>query len=429
MIHRTPGTKRKSRVLIEKRSGTPPQSIFRYNGAVQQIISSGADIPVALSTEQIAYSNTSYPGSNFCKHIKYQRTYEGDATKAHFNHSIDPGLPGYEWEYYGGHTDSYAAHSMAEGVCASAVNFSDEAFAPDPQVAINDAFARVRPDLTELSLPNFLLEAGEMRQLAQIWKTNLSLAKNLAGAHLNYKFGWKPTIGDLQAMVDSVLHLREKLRAFREQCGKSIRKAVKLQDVAYVNSGQFYMQPNQFRVDWNGFHKKSVIAHIVYQPQPLAVMGQMDMFIRGMLDALGVELNPRIIWDSLPFTFVIDWFLGVGAWLEGFKIDTLNLPIVCIDACVQYKTEFKAESRLTSNPIGYPTNTYSRDVYPGWVTWKREFQRVAILPSPDIFQGLGWKQPTLGQRELLVSLVTVLNPFEWRTKYRISRSIGRSPLL
>jgi hypothetical protein len=35
-----------------------------------------------------------------------------------------------------------------------------------------------------------------------------------------------------------------------------------------------------------------------------------------LLDAFGVNLNPAIIWNAIPWTFVIDWFVDVSRWLN-----------------------------------------------------------------------------------------------------------------
>jgi hypothetical protein len=51
--------------------------------------------------------------------------------------------------------------------------------------------------------------------------------------------------------------------------------------------------------------------------------------VLGLLDALGVNLNPTIIWNAIPWSFVVDWVLGVNRWLNGRK--TLNMePVVNI---------------------------------------------------------------------------------------------------
>jgi len=39
----------------------------------------------------------------------------------------------------------------------------------------------------------------------------------------------------------------------------------------------------------------------------------------GLLDALGVNLNPAIIWNAIPWTFVVDWVIDVSKWLNQRK--------------------------------------------------------------------------------------------------------------
>jgi hypothetical protein len=43
----------------------------------------------------------------------------------------------------------------------------------------------------------------------------------------------------------------------------------------------------------------------------------------GLLDSLGVNLNPQIIWNAIPWSFVVDWVASVGRFLDQFKV--LNL--------------------------------------------------------------------------------------------------------
>jgi hypothetical protein len=49
----------------------------------------------------------------------------------------------------------------------------------------------------------------------------------------------------------------------------------------------------------------------------------------GLLDAFGVNLNPAIIWNAIPWSFVVDWVLGVSRWLDDRKV--LNMePVINI---------------------------------------------------------------------------------------------------
>lgn len=42
-----------------------------------------------------------------------------------------------------------------------------------------------------------------------------------------------------------------------------------------------------------------------------------------LLDSLGIGFNPRIVWDALPFSFIIDWVLKVGDTFDMLKIDNM----------------------------------------------------------------------------------------------------------
>jgi hypothetical protein len=49
--------------------------------------------------------------------------------------------------------------------------------------------------------------------------------------------------------------------------------------------------------------------------------------ILGLLDELGVNLNPNIIWNAIPFSFVIDWLFKVSKYLDQFKMSNLEPQI------------------------------------------------------------------------------------------------------
>jgi hypothetical protein len=47
----------------------------------------------------------------------------------------------------------------------------------------------------------------------------------------------------------------------------------------------------------------------------------------GVLDSLGVNLNPAIIWNALPWSFVVDWVFGVSRWLSSHKLSNMEPQI------------------------------------------------------------------------------------------------------
>jgi hypothetical protein len=48
-----------------------------------------------------------------------------------------------------------------------------------------------------------------------------------------------------------------------------------------------------------------------------------------LADALGLNWNPAIIWNAIPWSFVVDWVFGVSRWLDQFKVPLLE-PVINI---------------------------------------------------------------------------------------------------
>jgi len=53
-------------------------------------------------------------------------------------------------------------------------------------------------------------------------------------------------------------------------------------------------------------------------------------------DALGANWNPAIIWNAIPWSFVVDWLFGVSRWLDQFKTRNIE-PVTSIGRyCYSY---------------------------------------------------------------------------------------------
>jgi hypothetical protein len=74
--------------------------------------------------------------------------------------------------------------------------------------------------------------------------------------------------------------------------------------------------------------------------------------LNGMLDALGVNLNPSIIWNAIPWSFAVDWVFGVSRWLDQFKVR--NLEPVCLIHRYLWSARIQRQvlCTCTVNPVG-----------------------------------------------------------------------------
>lgn len=343
--------------------------------------------------------------SNMCRHFRSAFNYSGGT--GGFTCLGTLSNPDWNYDYRNHHRAccDYRSSTVNKAFTLLGGNFGAAYLGALGQGYINTAFDRLRPDLRKVSIPNFLLEIRDIKKLFQLWKKNVSLAKNVAGAHLNYKFGWKPTIGDLAELVESVTNLRTKLAEFKESIGGILQESTVVSSESNSVSGNWDDPGLAGSVTYQATATRKCVGYICYAPQPLAVMGPMDEILRGLLDSLGFELNPRIIYDNIPFTFVLDWFFGVGSWLDRFRIDALELPILLVDSFLQYEETVEVQwiwkgTHLTGF-IPVPTSG-------GAMYRQRYFQRMPIYPDYSSFTGLGWKLPTLNQAVLGVSLATVL---------------------
>lgn len=401
----------KMKTLETKINTVPVSQQVRKSDNVVVSSFGGGTIVTDSGAERIIYTTHEKGGkarSNWCWHNRLRTKYSGDCSTKNVVTQVPPGL--YYYNLYTQHSSSASAHTTAllTFKTASGALLRDAYLSSNAQALINLGFSEMRPDFTEVSLPNFLIEIGQLRDLVKLWKQKQAIAKNVAGAHLNYKFGWKPTHGDLTGMWKGMLELRRKLSEFEKNLGVLFHRQRKFYNNTFNKSDVFHPGDPNYQCDWSGTLTQAASAHIVYRPLPLAnsCLGPVDAFLRGSLDTLGIELNPRILWDEIPFSFVVDWFFGVGSWLNQYRVDALELPIVLVDSYVQYKeslivTSIWSEGRAAAavqGPISYSG---------GWFTEENFFQRIPISPDYSVMTSLGWRLPTSDQALLLLSLEEV----------------------
>ena len=379
----------------------------QFNGAgVLQTHNPTGDYTVRTVGENIVYTSgrrNLYAKANYCYHKKETFWYGG---RGPMRCSM-PSPSGWYADYRSHHHHACTAKSSVLGAVETALSGTGATIlGGNAQAYINTAFDKLRPDLTTVDIPNFLLELDDVTSLVKVWKKKNSLAKNVAGAHLNYKFGWRPTIGDIGDAINGLVTFRNKLAAFKNAIGKTIQVSCSIPTALPTSAtGTLAWPSGSHQVSWSASCTRSCKAYLAYKPQMPAVLNSAYESVLGVLDSLGFELNPRIIWEAVPFSFVVDWFFGVGTFLQRLKIDALELPIVLVDGFLQYKETLHIEwSWLRANDGTYVPRPKSDNA----VYERTFFHRVPIYPDYASLAGLGWKFPTLNQALLGVSLATVL---------------------
>lgn len=306
-------------------------------------------------------------------------------------------------DYYGFHNHGYGAHSAAYVEYATAL--SSEVAALDFRALSATAMPRLEPSLQVVSIPNFLLELRDLRRMFEFWRHDSSLAKNAASAHLNWSFGWKPFLGDLQRTYSALQETQTKLKDWDKKVssGKPQTRSTSLESLTTELGGTFNYGGDASRpCTWNASHKRHVTAWLKFKPLPTKLSAGLSRDIAAMAQALGIAPNVSILWDAIPFSFVVDWFFNVGSAIEKLDIDVLDLPFTLMDFAIQSKVIANVSSQLKLF-VGQPT--WSQVVVcPKWETVDEYFTRTVMYPDTDLLSGLGWQVPRWDKATKLVSL-------------------------
>jgi hypothetical protein len=75
---------------------------------------------------------------------------------------------------------------------------------------------------------------------------------------------------------------------------------------------------------------------------------------RALMDELGINSNPAILWNAYKWTFAVDWLINVGKFLDQFKVSALDPSVVIYRACasVNIKRSNKVYTNWRCDDIG-----------------------------------------------------------------------------
>jgi hypothetical protein len=190
-----------------------------------------------------------------------------------------------------------------------------------------------------------------------------------AESYLQGMFNLKPLVQDIcgiyhtittyQKRLNDLINRSGKVQVARfccnlnEQLGTVYEKNANPQLVLYKGAGTWEYAPGSFINDRTVVTHSAVFrAHMQFNYYYSAFQRE-NAFILGLLDAFGINLNPRIVWQVIPWSFVVDWVLGVGRWLEQYEVKNLEPRINILQYCWSVK-----KTRSISTRCIYTANRY-----------------------------------------------------------------------
>jgi hypothetical protein len=183
---------------------------------------------------------------------------------------------------------------------------------------------------------------------------------SLANNWLAYKYGWKPLLSDAVGAATT-------LYDYFEGNGKwSGRQRIEREVKGPSGKQGSYVASNYHVQGWNDVSqwvRDPVVARA-------GLLLEIEYTSAALASQLGVGLTDPLLtaWELTPFSFVFDWFVDVGGWLEarsslqGFKV---------LDGYMSWLTVYKGVSRLKYASWIYPV----KNCDPSWRFHVRRYRR------------------------------------------------------
>lgn len=188
---------------------------------------------------------------------------------------------------------------------------------------------------------------------ARKWR---QLVKDVGAATLEIRYGWVPLMQDIKGAIDTL----------SEPIPDVALRASKVAEFSYNPSG------------WG-------VAHV---SERCTIKGRIRVSNPNLdlANRLGLINPASVLWEAVPFSFLVDWFLPVGNFLQGFT-DFVGLEL--IDGSITSRRTAYVEHAAGYRYIGLSTNNTWDTDYASYQAVKMVRTVTTSLPRPPLTTGRG----------------------------------------
>jgi len=332
------------------------------------------------------------------------------------------------WGTYGSNDDSFDPFVWA-GHDSFLSNTSGNLLSDPPliQTKIDSLVSSMLPILkSELSLVNSLIELKDFVTLkstitktsdliGKLSKADLSLFGIRKWLHtgadnfLQWKFNVSPTISDVNGIYRSLASVEKKFRHLINNEGRTriVHRTIHLNvpEPSYITVDHLPMNTTLDAIGKSRtgfrFHYYPTVLHVEMEYNYWFYSFQREhAHLLALLDMFGVNFNPRILWNAIPWSFTIDWLIGVGRWLDQFKVSLLE-PLINIQRCLWSVKRIRTCHSDFSTSVDIDPNV--REIYrstgtPSMAWTETSYKRRKFMPSVSSIElsGLSSSEVSLG---------------------------------
>lgn len=333
---------------------------------------------------------------------------------------------------------------------------SETGFIPDPddltQLKQGSLRAMVPNVKNSMSLLNSLIELKDFKSVPRLLKDcsslltmlrkalhgvvdkNFTLGKLLrfdASMYLQKEFNIDPLLSDIADISTALSSAQARLNALSQTAGK-VRTFYYTKDILTPQSGTvverasrtfgYYSWPWIKTTIWDPFSagcnvgrlttKRTVTTEVTRFSAQLKCQFYYTSFqsrhaeLLALMDRVGLNFNPSIIWNAIPWTFVIDWLVGVSRWLDDMKVGLMD-PTIHIR---QYSWSVKRNRTVQVEDLL------------DWYNIDNQFIHTTVHKRPKIIETSYKRQPCTPEASLLTTSGLSLKEFSLGSALAITRA-------
>lgn len=187
-----------------------------------------------------------------------------------------------------------------------------------------------------------------------------------ADGYLQYAFNFRPLLSDIRGVFSALSRFERHINDLVTRSGRvQVRHySTGLNEFTdWTDSSDLYITAPTFQLDPACLYvmKRSAVHSVSKFHVQVEFNYNFTEYQReharllGLLDAFGVNLNPSIIWNAIPYSFLVDWVVGVSRFLDQFKIENMKPKINILRSLWSIKRERTTTvTRGISGHIAYP---------------------------------------------------------------------------
>lgn len=225
--------------------------------------------------------------------------------------------------------------------------------------------------------------------------------KGASGLYLQYMFGWRPFINDVVELYRICSSIDERIRELVRRANSPQQRYygrwIEGSSTSYTTlvsgeDGPLGGFAGDFipRVKWEvvcpaspGIRFHATMRYRYPVPPELTQAGGRA---KALLDALGINGNWSMLWNAIPYSFILDWFVKVNRFLSRLRVDNIPIKTEISDFCASAKVVKSFQFVLTDrNQLSNGTYVYGGKRVTDFVKATRYERKKGI---PDLYSSI-----------------------------------------